>query len=77
MDFYRPHIDTPYRFKEFKYTEGLLGLQFMVMLCDFTPDNGQQAMYLEHTSTYMIIIKTCMLINPTLIYFLWIITNNT
>ena len=40
MNFMRPHIDTPYRFKEFKYAEGLLGLQFMVMMCDFTPDNG-------------------------------------
>jgi len=40
MNFYRPHIDTPYRFKEFRYAEGLLGLQFMVMMCDFTPDNG-------------------------------------
>jgi len=40
MNFIRPHIDTPYRFKEFKYAKGLLGLQFMVMLCDFTPDNG-------------------------------------
>jgi len=40
MNFYRPHIDTPYRFKEFRYSEGLLGLQFMVMMCDFTPDNG-------------------------------------
>jgi len=40
MNFIRPHIDTPYRFKEFKYTEGLLGLQFMVMLCDFDETNG-------------------------------------
>lgn len=40
MNFFRPHIDTPYRFKEFRYAEGLLGLQFMVMMCDFTPDNG-------------------------------------
>lgn len=40
MNFYRPHVDTPYRFKEFKYATGLLGLQFMVMMCDFNEDNG-------------------------------------
>lgn len=40
MNFMRPHVDTPYRFKEFRYAEGLLGLQFMVMMCEFTPDNG-------------------------------------
>ncbi len=52
MNFYRPHIDTPYRFKEFKYTEGLLGLQFMVMLCDFTPDNGATG-YVPGTHKYI------------------------
>ena len=51
MNFVRPHIDTPYRFKEFKYTEGLLGLQFMVMLCDFTPDNGATG-YVPGTHKY-------------------------
>ena len=35
MNFYRPHIDTPYRFKEFRYAEELLGLQFMVKLLLF------------------------------------------
>ena len=52
MNFIRPHIDTPYRFKEFKYTEGLLGLQFMVMLCDFTPDNGATG-YVPGTHKYI------------------------
>jgi len=40
MNFYRPHIDTPYRFKEFRYADDLLGLQFMVMMCDFNEQNG-------------------------------------
>ena len=40
MNFYRPHIDTPYRFQEFRYSKELLGLQFMVMMCDFNENNG-------------------------------------
>lgn len=52
MNFYRPHIDTPYRFKEFRYAEGLLGLQFMVMMCDFTPDNGATG-YVPGTHKYI------------------------
>lgn len=52
MNFYRPHIDTPYRFPEFRYAEGLLGLQFMVMMCDFTPDNGATG-YVPGTHKYI------------------------
>jgi ectoine hydroxylase-related dioxygenase (phytanoyl-CoA dioxygenase family) len=52
MNFYRPHIDTPYRFKEFRYAEGLLGLQFMVMMCDFTPENGATG-YVPGTHKYI------------------------
>ena len=40
MNFMRPHIDTPYRFPEFRYNEELVGLQFMVMMCDFHENNG-------------------------------------
>lgn len=52
MNFYRPHIDTPYRFKEFRYAEGLLGLQFMVMMCDFNEDNGATG-YVPGTHNYI------------------------
>ena len=51
MNFIRPHIDTPYRFKEFKYAEGLLGLQFMVMMCDFNEHNGATG-YVPGTHKY-------------------------
>jgi hypothetical protein len=51
MNFYRPHIDTPYRFKEFRYAEELLGLQFMVMMCDFNADNGATG-YVPGTHKY-------------------------
>lgn len=40
MNFYRPHIDTPYRFKEFRYADNLLGLQFAISMCDFTEWSG-------------------------------------
>jgi len=53
MDFMRPHIDTPYRFKEFKYSEELLGLQFMVMMCDFNEVNGATG-YVPGTHKYLI-----------------------
>jgi ectoine hydroxylase-related dioxygenase (phytanoyl-CoA dioxygenase family) len=52
MNFYRPHIDTPYRFKEFRYAEGLLGLQFMVMMCDFNEWNGATG-YVPGTHKYI------------------------
>jgi len=52
MDFMRPHIDTPYRFKEFKYSEELLGLQFMVMMCDFNEVNGATG-YVPGTHKYI------------------------
>jgi len=52
MNFYRPHIDTPYRFKEFKYNMDLLGLQFMVMMCDFNEDNGATG-YVPGTHRYI------------------------
>lgn len=52
MNFYRPHIDTPYRFKEFRYAEGLLGLQFMVMMCDFNEHNGATG-YVPGTHKYI------------------------
>jgi ectoine hydroxylase-related dioxygenase (phytanoyl-CoA dioxygenase family) len=51
MNFYRPHIDTPYRFPEFRYSEELLGLQFMVMMCDFNEDNGATG-YVPGTHKY-------------------------
>jgi hypothetical protein len=50
MNFYRPHIDTPYRFPEFRYNQELLGLQFMVMMCDFNEHNTFQ----ELTNTCLI-----------------------
>lgn len=52
MNFYRPHIDTPYRFKEFRYAEGLLGLQFMVMMCDYNENNGATG-YVPGTHRYV------------------------
>lgn len=51
MNFVRPHVDTPYRFKEFKYDERLLGLQFMVMMCDFNEKNGATG-YVPGTHKY-------------------------
>jgi|TARA_B110000858_G_scaffold64321_2_gene74513 ectoine hydroxylase-related dioxygenase (phytanoyl-CoA dioxygenase family) len=51
MNFYRPHIDTPYRFPEFRYNEELLGLQFMVMMCDFNEHNGATG-YVPGTHKY-------------------------
>jgi hypothetical protein len=53
MNFYRPHIDTPYRFKEFRYAEELLGLQFMVMMCDFNEHNGATG-YVPGTHKYYV-----------------------
>ena len=52
MNFYRPHIDTPYRFPEFRYNQELLGLQFMVMMCDFNEHNGATG-YVPGTHKYM------------------------
>ena len=52
MNFLRPHIDTPYRFKEWRYAEELLGLQFMVMMQDFTPENGATG-YVPGTHKYI------------------------
>ncbi len=51
MNFYRPHIDTPYRFKEFRYSKELLGMQFMVMMCDFNEWNGATG-YVPGTHKY-------------------------
>ena len=51
MNFYRPHIDTPYRFPEFRYNEELLGLQFMVMMCNFNEHNGATG-YVPGTHKY-------------------------
>ena len=51
MNFKRPHIDTPYRFKEFRYAKEFLGLQFMVMMCDFNEDNGATG-YVPGTHKY-------------------------
>lgn len=51
MNFMRPHIDTPYRFKEFRYSDELLGLQFMVMMCQFNEDNGATG-YVPGTHKY-------------------------
>lgn len=51
MNFRRPHIDTPYRFKEFRYSKELLGLQFMVMMCDFNENNGATG-YVPGTHKY-------------------------
>jgi len=47
----RPHIDTPYRFPEFRYKEELVGLQFMVMMCDFNESNGATG-YVPGTHKY-------------------------
>ena len=52
MNFYRPHIDTPYRFPEFRYNQELLGLQFMVMMCDFNEHNGATG-YVPGTHNYI------------------------
>jgi|TARA_B110000908_G_scaffold96929_1_gene114523 ectoine hydroxylase-related dioxygenase (phytanoyl-CoA dioxygenase family) len=52
MNFYRPHIDTPYRFPEFRYNQELLGLQFMVMMCDFDEHNGATG-YVPGTHKYI------------------------
>lgn len=52
MNFYRPHIDTPYRFPEFRYNQELLGLQFMVMMCDFNEHNGATG-YVPGTHKYI------------------------
>jgi ectoine hydroxylase-related dioxygenase (phytanoyl-CoA dioxygenase family) len=52
MNFVRPHIDTPYRFKEWRYNEKLLGLQFMVMMCDFNEWNGATG-YVPGSHKYM------------------------
>jgi len=52
MNFYRPHIDTPYRFKEWRYSQELLGLQFMVMMCDFNENNGATG-YVPGTHKYI------------------------
>ena len=52
MNFYRPHIDTPYRFNEWRYSKELLGLQFMVMMCDFNEDNGATG-YVPGTHKYI------------------------
>ena len=52
MNFYRPHIDTPYRFPEFRYNQELIGLQFMVMMCDFNEHNGATG-YVPGTHKYM------------------------
>lgn len=53
MNFIRPHIDTPYRFKEFKYTNQHLGLQFMVPLTDVNEMNGATG-YVPNTHKYTI-----------------------
>lgn len=49
----RPHIDTPYRFSQFKYEPNHVGLQFMVALCDFTESNGATG-YVPDTHKYII-----------------------
>jgi ectoine hydroxylase-related dioxygenase (phytanoyl-CoA dioxygenase family) len=36
----KPHIDSPYRFKEWHASEELLGLQCILPLCEFTKFNG-------------------------------------
>jgi hypothetical protein len=53
MDFVRPHIDTPYRFKEFKYEEKFLGLQFIVPLSDINETNGATG-YVPGSHKYII-----------------------
>ena len=53
MNWVRPHIDTPYRFNEFKNDKELLGLQFMVMMCDFNENNGATG-YVPGTHKYII-----------------------
>lgn len=40
MSFVRPHIDTPYRFSEFKYAEKHLGIQYGIPLDDVDELNG-------------------------------------
>lgn len=48
-----PHIDTPYRFNEFKYSEKLIGLQFIVNLDDFSEWNGATG-YVPGTHKYIL-----------------------
>lgn len=52
MNFVRPHIDTPYRFKEFRYNENLLGLQFAVTMGEFNEWSGSTA-YVPGTHKYI------------------------
>jgi ectoine hydroxylase-related dioxygenase (phytanoyl-CoA dioxygenase family) len=68
MNFYRPHIDTPYRFPEFRYNEELLGLQFMVMMCDFNENNGATG-YVPGTHKYIFDSKSIQLDRGMDIFF--------